>query len=164
MNLPKQELLRAQLHESRVRLETYLPKIAPGKEIYPGWDIKDILAHIAGWDEAILKTLQAHVTDKKQVITVKEGINNYNRQSVAARKGFEYKKILEEFHELRRLILDIIAGMTDAKLAQPFTSPWGQEVTVKDLVNIFSEHEDEHAEDLHQWLKHPGQPLQKKGE
>ncbi len=163
MNFSDQELLRAQLQGSRDRLEILLPKITPGKEIYPGWDIKDLLAHIAGWDKAILTTLQAHIADKDQVITVREGINKFNSQSVAERKGFEYSKILEEFRELRSLILEIITGMPGGKISQSFISPWGQKVTVKDLVKIFSEHENEHAEDVHQWLESPDQPIQKTG-
>jgi hypothetical protein len=163
MIFPDQELLRAQLQGSRNRLETLIPKFDPGKEIYPGWDIKDILAHIAGWDQTILTTLQAHVADKDQVITVKEGITKFNSQSVAARKNFAYDKILEEFREIRKRILETISSMPDGKLVEPFISQWGQKVTVKDLVKIFSEHEDEHAEDMHQWLKNPGLPINKTG-
>lgn len=32
-------------------------------EIYPGWTLKEVLAHITGWDDAAIASLHAHLAD-----------------------------------------------------------------------------------------------------
>ena len=151
------------LLKARNDLENLLPKVKPGSEIYPGWTIEDILAHIAGWDEQILLALHRHAADRDQVITVKEGINKFNKQSIAVRKEENHSSILQEFHENRKKIITSLMDMPEKKLVEPFISPWGEKLTIQEIGSIFSEHEEEHARDILAWLENPDHPIEKEG-
>jgi hypothetical protein len=150
-----QEVFVKRLSESRNELEELIGKVNFHKEIYPGWTIKDLLAHIAGWDEVVLKTLKAHAAGEVPTITVKNGIDAFNLESVKARKDLPYDVVFEEFNSSRKMILETILEMPNEKIKESLISPWGQKQTVSDLVDIFSEHELEHAEDVHKWLENP---------
>ena len=41
------------MEQSRAKLNAVLDKIAPQMEIYPTWKVKQVMDHIAGWDEAM---------------------------------------------------------------------------------------------------------------
>jgi hypothetical protein len=151
------------LQDSRQKLEELLGKVNKVDEIYPGWTIKDLLAHIAGWDEVVLNALIAHASGEMPVVTAKNGLNQFNLESVQKRKEFSYEKVIAEFEGLRQKVLETILTMPGNKLSEPFISPWGQKLTISDLVDIFSEHELEHAEDIHRWLEKPNRPISKEG-
>jgi hypothetical protein len=53
--------------------------------------------------------------------------------------------------------------LPEEKFFEPIALPWGKETTVKKLVDIFSRHEKEHAQDIIEWLKQPEKPLGKAG-
>ena len=48
MLVPDRDVLFHRLDKARSKIEELLPKIDPHKEIYPGWTIKDLLAHMTG--------------------------------------------------------------------------------------------------------------------
>ena len=63
------------LDETRETIEKILPTIDPTLEIYPGWTIKDMLAHMTGWDDATIAALKAFLASgAPPVPTVSSGI------------------------------------------------------------------------------------------
>jgi hypothetical protein len=155
------EPLLHKLDETRKIIENLLPSIDPEKEIFRGWTIKDLLAHISGWDDTTIDSLRAHVAGREPVITAGQGINEYNCRTVASRKDLDYTHVLNEWRLNRQILRTIIKEMPDENFSIPLTLPWGQKGTVTSIVDIFHEHEEEHAKELLEWLKNPENPIGK---
>jgi uncharacterized damage-inducible protein DinB len=55
----QRHFLIERLKNARQPLEDLLHQAPPDKEIYAGWTLKDLLAHISGWDHVTIEALQA---------------------------------------------------------------------------------------------------------
>ena len=163
MTTGEREILIERLDETRLKIEEILPKIDPDLEIYPGWTIKQMLAHITGWDEVSLDSLRDHVAGRTPVVTANRGLDKFNARTVASRQDLDYTHILDEWRLTRKLLSTIVEAMPEEQFVEPLVTPWGMKGTVTYLINIFREHEEEHVQDIHEWLKQPDKPLGKAG-
>ena len=151
------------LDEARRQIEELLPKIDPAKEICPGWTIREMFAHISGWDDACIDALEAHVSGRPLSISAIHSLKKYNESTVNSRKALTYDQILNEWREKRELLRDMIRKLSEEKFSEPIAVPWGKEITIRKLVEIFSQHEKEHAQEIVEWLKQPEKLLGKAG-
>ena len=163
MPAESKNILINHLNESHKAIEGLLSGIDPSKEIYPGWTIKQVLAHISGWDDACIDALRMHELDHSPSIPVIHSLDKYNESSVSCRKRLTYDKILKEWRVTRKILCEIIDGLPEEKFLEPVAVPWGKKITVTKLVDIFSHHDKEHAKDIIEWLKKPEKPLRKSG-
>jgi hypothetical protein len=141
---------RADLKDLVVQAETHLDK-----EIYRGWRLKELLAHMSGWDDAVVDSLRAHAIGAPLQMPASRGIDAYNAQTVSTRETLDFDHTLREWNRTHELIIQTIRELPDDKITQPLTFPWGEFGTVAYLVEIFVDHEEEHAHHLREWLKHP---------
>ncbi len=163
MYLIERDALLQRLEEARIKIEELLPKIDSEKEVYPGWDMKRLLAHITGWDDASIDALRAHEKGYPPTIPAIHSLDEYNEFTVNSRADLTYEQILDEWRLKRHVLRDIIEQLSEEKFLEPLAVPWGRTTTVARLVDIFSRHEEEHAQDINEWLKQPEKPLEKAG-
>ena len=147
MNEEKTQLL-ARLDESRKRLNDLIEQFDLNWQIYPRWKLKEIVDHIAGWDDAVIASLKSHVQGDVPAVTAPYGIDRYNAETVVTRETLPYERSIKEYHRTREMLKQIILEMSDEKFAEPLVLPWGQTGTTPQVVEVFIEHEHEHAEDL----------------
>jgi len=115
-------------------------------EIYPGWTIKEVLAHLAGWDDATIMALNAFVAHDPPPTPASIGLDAYNEQTVEQRHSLDYRQIVEVWELIREQLLKVLANVPEEMLTAKIVSPWGDLVTVEQLVNIMINHEREHSE------------------
>ena len=163
MSNPERSFLLHRLDENRKNIEELLPRIDPQLEIYPGWTIKDMLAHMTGWDDATIDSLRAHIIGRHPSLEAIRSLDEYNRSTVASRTDLDYDHVLKEWRLTRQVLRTLIDQMPDEKFLEPVTVPWGEKTTITFLVEIFRKHEEEHAHDIREWLDHPEKPLNKDG-
>ncbi len=163
MPAPDRNSLLLSMDESRLKIEKLLPEIDPRKEIYPGWTIKDMLAHMTGWDDVTIDSLRAHVVDRPPSLPAIHSLDKYNALTVSSRRDLAYERVLQEWRLTRQILRTIIQQLPEDKFFSPVVVPWGGKPTVTFLVNMFREHEEEHIQDFLEWLKHPDKPLTKGG-
>jgi len=123
------------------------------QEIYRGWRLKEFLAHMSGWDDAVVDALRAHASNAPQQTPASRGIDSFNAQNVSAREVLDYDQMRREWDRTHELILDAIRALPDEKVTAPLTFPWDEFGSVAYLVEIFVDHEEEHAHHLREWLK-----------
>jgi hypothetical protein len=139
--------LIAQLEHARERLNAALEKVAPQVEIYSAWKLKQVMDHIAGWDELMVSVYRAHTNGEPPVI-IKQGIDQYNAVSVGNRKELSLEQSRQEYAVARENVILAIREMSVDKLTQQFQAPWGGMCTVAKVVKIFVSHELEHAKQI----------------
>ncbi len=163
MTSSERRFLLARLEETRRKIEDLLPRIDPNKEIYPGWTIKDMLAHMTGWDDATLDSLRAHLSGRPPSVEAIRSIDEYNALTVSSRHDLNYEQVLSEWRSTRRVLRALLEEIPDDKFLQPLVVPWGEKTTITFLVEMFRDHEEKHAQDLLRWLENPAVPLEQTG-
>ena len=144
----KIEVSISKMEQSRARLNAVLEKVTPQVEIYPTWKIKQVMDHIAGWDELVYSTLRAYLQGETPSLAVKDGIDPYNAESVSVRKDLPLEQSRQAYHAAREHVIQILRQMTSEMLTQQFPAPWGGMCTVTSVVKIFVSHEMEHAKQI----------------
>jgi|WetSurMetagenome_2_1015567.scaffolds.fasta_scaffold68253_2 hypothetical protein len=155
--------LLACLDETRAVMEKLLPSLSPGQQIYPGWTMKDLLAHMTGWDVATLDSLQAHLTGNPPAVTGIGSLDEYNASTVSSRQHLSFDQVLSEWRQIRQQLRLLILEMPAEKFTEPVLVPWGGKSTVTELIEIFRSHEEEHINDVQEWAKDMTHPLCRTG-
>ena len=145
------------LEEARSQIEALLPQAKQhlDKEIYPQWRLKEFLAHMSGWDNAVIASLRAHAGGQEPGTPAERGINAYNAQTVSTREALDYEHIHREWTQTREILKQALYELSDDKYLQPLVFPWGESGSIAYLIEIFIDHEEHHAEELRRWLGNP---------
>ncbi len=164
MSTPERNNLLKLMDETRTKMEGLLPKIDPHKEIYPGWTIREVLAHVTGWDDATIETLRAHLDERPLSISEIHDLDEYNAQAVASRTDLENEQVLNEWRTTRGVLRKIIEEFPEDKFKIPVSVPWGGKSTVTDMMEMFCDHEESHTRDVQKWLRHREKSDMEEGE
>lgn len=143
----KERLIR-ELDEARDQMRAAAGMIDQDREIYSNWTIKHVLAHITGWDDAVIASLRAHAGGKEPGVPAQRGIDYYNEQTVSTRETLDYPLVFREWEQTRETLKRVIREIPDDKFGEMLTTPWGARGTVTELVRVFAEHEYEHAGEI----------------
>ena len=146
--MTQNEILIERLVSSRAKMIAHLDEIDRNRRIYPLWTVREIIAHLSGWDDATIAYIRSIVAGQEPATPAARGIDVYNDETVATREGLDYDHIYREYIETRRILLDLIRGMPEEKVTQRFILPWGDEGNLVDMIDIFAPHEEEHAGDV----------------
>ena len=150
--MDQRETLIERLETSRAKMTAHLDEIDKNRKVYPLWTVREIIAHLSGWDDATIAFLRALIADDEPATPAARGIDLYNAKTVATREGLSYDHIYREYIATRKVLLELISSMPEEKTTQVFVLPWGGEGSLVDIVDIFEPHEEEHAEDVHQLI------------
>jgi hypothetical protein len=146
--MEERERLIRDLDEARETMRAVVAKVDPKLEIYPGWTMKHVLAHLAGWDDATLASLRAHMGGEEPGTPAVRGIDHYNAESVATREPLSYEQVIREWELAREQVKGLLRQMPEDKFDEPLLSAWGARTTVARLSAVFVRHEIEHAEEI----------------
>lgn len=147
-----------QFNQTRETVRKLLPDIDVHMEIYPGWTIKEVLAHLSGWDDSTVQALQTFAAGAPPLMTAARGINYHNAQTVAERKELTFDQVVREWEWIREQLIPIVQQMTEQDLAATLIAPWGDSVSVLELLSIMIEHEAEHAKVIRARMANPEEP------
>ena len=148
MTIPDRTILLQHMDATRTKIESILHQIDPHKEIYPGWTIREVLAHISGWDDETINTLRAHLEGKSLSKVEIRDFDKYNALSISSRTGDKYEQVKDEWRSTRKLLRTIIEEIPEDKFFAPLAVPWGGKSTVIDMMEMFCEHEESHTQDV----------------
>jgi hypothetical protein len=148
MPMSQRAELIAILEHSRSKMLAHLEEIDKNRKIYPLWTIREMLAHLSGWDDAVIAFLQSLMAGKTPATPAVLGVDVYNAETVATREGLDYDHIYREYIQTRKVLLQLLRETPDEKVTAQYILPWGEPGTLVDIINIFGPHEEEHAEDV----------------
>ena len=141
--------LIALLARSRQALLMALEGLPQDTAIYESWELKHLLAHIAGWEEACVTSIRAYVQGGGYEIPAYRGIDAYNELSVDTRTALNYAQVYAEWEAVRRELIEALGAVPPELALGRMMLPWAEDGTLEDLVNTMAYHELEHAEDVH---------------
>jgi hypothetical protein len=139
--IKRYEAARAEMRE--------IVRLAQGNPtIYQPWRMKEVLDHITGWDDAVIASIKSFLAGEVPATPASRGIDAYNAETVTSREAIPYEVTQREWETSRAELMDLLRKMTDEQLHTSFVFPWGDNGTIEDLVEIFTEHEESHAKEI----------------
>ncbi len=139
--------------QARGHMRTVLLQANPKMGIYPEWTIKELLAHLAGWDDATIQALQALELGNEPPLLAMRGIDFYNSQTVAERAELNYDQIVKEWELIRKQLIALLNEMPEELVQKQIVTPWADIMSVASMVQVMIDHEEEHAEAVEERLK-----------
>lgn len=137
-----------QLARSHQLMHALVNDIQANRIIYPGWTIKEVLAHIAGWDELAVEMLRMCHTGTIPTELHVQSIDRYNAQAVEQRKHLTLQETMDDWQAVRQQLLELANATSEEDLTRPIAYPWGGKGNMLDVLAILADHEDEHAVEI----------------
>ncbi len=157
--MDEKDHLIEELDKSRRLFQALVDKMDREAIIYPLWTIKQVLAHLTGWDDATTSSLRAHAGGQDPATPAVEGIDFYNAHSVSTREELDYDHTYREWKLAREELKTAIRNLPPEKFKQKLIYPWGGLGTVSKLVAIMYDHEAEHAEEIEKLIEKSHEPM-----
>lgn len=146
------ERLIERLDRSRSAMRRALSSVDWRLEIYSGWTIREVLIHIAGWDEVGTNTLRAHIASEPPPALEVRGIDAYNAYLVERCETLTREEVIQYWMRARRQLVEALAETPPEKYVGRIDYPWGEMGNITRLVSILDEHEREHAAEILEML------------
>ena len=136
------------LAQARSEMQRAVSAVDRQQEICPGWTVKEVLAHISGWDAVGLSTVRAHMAGEQPPPLQARGIDAYNAYLVAGCETLTYEEVVEDWERARRQFEQALREASPEMLTDQVQFPWGDTGTIAWYVGILVEHEQEHANEI----------------
>jgi len=144
----KREEILKMIESSHATMMAQLNEIDKQRKIYPLWTIREIIAHLSGWDDASIGFINALLKGETPPIPAPRGPEVYNEETVSTREGLSYDHIVREYVNTRAKLIALIRQITEEMVTQKSILPWGEEGSLESIVQVFGPHEMEHAMDV----------------
>jgi len=144
----KREEILKMIESSHAAMMAQLNEIDKQRKIYPLWTIREIIAHLSGWDDAAVGFVNALLRGETPPIPAPRGPEVYNEETVSTREGLSYDHIVREYVNTRAKLIALIRQITEEMVTQKSILPWGEEGSLESIVQVFGPHEMEHAMDV----------------
>jgi hypothetical protein len=120
--------------------------------IYEGWMVKDVLAHVIGWDQRVLRTLPLILQNRASEIPSVE-VDDFNRESVNAWRDKSLAEIKAALQATHSRIVEIIGSLDHMEIDMRRERN-GRIVTIRSyIIDIMTDHDREHAAEIELWRK-----------
>jgi len=157
--MKKSELLKW-LQEEYQHWEVFLDQIGPERMDQGGvngdWSMKDIVAHLTGWQPRLIAGLQAAQRGEPEPpppwpahLQTEDEINAWIYES---NHGRSVREVLDETHHVFQQLLAVIEGLPDDILIEPayhIVHLGGQRFSASEFFDHFH---DDHEPDVRAWL------------
>jgi uncharacterized protein (TIGR03083 family) len=144
----KEELIR-KLADSHQQIEQLVGQVDRNLEIYPGWTVREVLAHFSGWDEAAVDSLKSHAAGRTPAEAAGGDHDTYNLESIRRYESLDFERIYQMWQRNHEQLKIAIRDLPPEKMEEAFTFPWGQSGNVEDLVvGLTTDHETIHMKDV----------------
>lgn len=137
-----------QTSESQATMLRIVERIDPEQKVYPEWKIKQVLAHLAGWDEATTASLRSFLRGGTPDLVAHQGVDVYNANSVSTRDELPMEHIIREYKLERQKLHDALRELKEEQLDTVIIYPWGYEGSIERLIRNMAIHEANHAEEI----------------
>ncbi len=153
--MSKQEFLE-RMRSNRVALNEALSGLSEeqiGQDIVSGeWTVKDILAHLAAWQNETLLSVQRAERGEQIGPMIAESVDEWNQRRVAERRRLPVMYVLQEFNAVHD---DLLAALNRWPVDNVPLGPAGWDETAR--LWWLTEHDGEHLDAIQAYRKRIGQ-------
>jgi len=141
-------ILLSEIDQTRTEMGQVVQEVDKDLMIYPGWTIKEMIAHITAWEIVIHRAIQTYLAGEPPYFLHEQDFDIFNEEAVDYRASWSLEKVLQEWKDVREDLKKTVQKLKETDLDVEMVLPWGSERTVAELIEIIGEHEGEHMKDI----------------
>jgi len=114
------------------------------------WSAKDLMAHVACWEEVLLPDIQRLARGDAPALAAFDikKVDEWNEKLMSLRRHFSLEQARRELEFRREQLLDAVAKLPDSALAE--------RQFARNLLKVCVIHDGEHTQDIRDWRKRQG--------
>jgi uncharacterized damage-inducible protein DinB len=152
--MTKEEAL-ARLAESRQALHQAIEGLSDEEmtqiQVEGVWTIKDVLGHIASWEETCLEPLRRYADGGPFEVKVIEDYLAWNDEQATRKQDVPLDAILDELATVRQELIEAASKLSAEQWKQIVPFSWGGEGTIAEVLEVLYRHELGHVHNIRQW-------------
>jgi hypothetical protein len=121
----KDELLNWLEHSHR-EITQMLNQVDQNMEIHPGWTIRRVIAHFAGWDNDVVSSLNFDSTVRVPILAAEHDPNSCNAATETECETLSFEDIYQKWLHTYKQIKIVIRDLLPERMEAEFAFPWGQ--------------------------------------
>ena len=115
------------------------------------WTIKDVLGHIASWEDICLEPLRRYADGDPFKVEVIKDYLILNEELAARKQDIPLDVIQDELDAIRQKLVATASKLSAEQWEQRVLFPWGDEGAVAEMLDELYQHELEHVHAIKQW-------------
>jgi uncharacterized damage-inducible protein DinB len=151
--MTKEETL-ARLAESRRALHQAIEGLSEEEmtqvKVEGVWTIKDVLGHIASWEETCLEPLRRYADGAPFEVEVIKDYMTWNDEQAARKRDIPLDAVLDELAAVRQGMVEAASRLSAEQWKQRVPFSWGGKGTIAEVLDVFYRHELEHVRSIQQ--------------
>lgn len=160
MPIPNKPALLDNIHTARTQLETLIRGLGDTQLTTPGvlgaWSVKDILAHLAAWEQLTLERLNAGLGNRPlpmRLIKTAEDIQWMNEKVYARNRDRSLIDVQDDFRMAHQRLMEKVEDIDKKILQNPARLEWTNGRPLWELIadNTYL-HDAEHQNAIETWL------------
>ncbi len=138
------------LAEAAAQVEAAISGQSLAKVVYAdsGWTAKDILAHLAAWNDEAAQSLEAYAHGGAHTVPPDREGDTYNDRAYARFADRPGEEILAWWRSTHSRLAEVAERLTGVGRSGPLTYPWGAQGDIAALLQDMVGHEREHLEPM----------------
>jgi uncharacterized damage-inducible protein DinB len=152
--MTKEEVL-AKLAKSRQTLHQAIEGLSEEEMTQPQvegvWTVKDVLGHIASWEETCLEPLQRYADGGPFEVEVIEDYLAWNDEQAARKRDVPLDVVLDELATVRQGLVAAASRLSAQQWKQRVPCSWGGQGTIAEVLDVFYQHELGHVRHIQRW-------------
>lgn len=147
------------LMDARQQIRISVDKLPPEKqnEVFLGsWSIKDLLAHLVGWDYTNIEAVDDIRARKLPAVLSKWNPDwaKYNAELVMKYKRDDFKEMLDCVESSHQALVEHVRAIPEEDIEKDFgvRSSWGKNVTMEWFLQAEIDDEGKHNRQIQEWL------------
>jgi uncharacterized damage-inducible protein DinB len=152
--MTKEEVL-ARLAESRQTLHQAIEGLSKEEMTQPQvegvWTVKDVLGHIASWEETCLEPLRRYADGGPFAVEVIEDYLKWNDEQATHKRDIPLDTILDELAIVRQGLVEAANRLSAGQWKQRVPFSWGGRGTIAEVLDVFYQHELGHVRHIQRW-------------
>lgn len=143
--MDRTDRLIRKLDEARGMLQAAERRINRTILVTEEWHLKEVLAHVAVWDEVSLPPLKSLIESGLASTNRVLDIEEINSQVAAECRDLEYEQVVQRWQRSRERLKATVKEMPPEAFDVSLLFPWGRRGTAAEMVEVLARHEREHA-------------------
>ena len=115
------------------------------------WSVKDLIGHVATWDQEALQALRRYLSDRdaKALVTWPD-VDDFNARETARKRDTSLAELRRQLDETHLQVVELVSGLAEAEFAS-------SEVEARIRIDTYDHYAD-HTGQIIRWLDTPDSP------
>jgi hypothetical protein len=157
----EERALNETIDRMRDRISALIDGVDPNLVIHQasGWRLRDLLAHIAAWEQEVVAAGKAHIAGEPEI--PRQNIPRFNEKAYEKWKGMADQQVHAAWLAVYDDLKDVVLRAPADRWEVAFVNSWGADGTLPQHVHAILAHDAEHVDEIRRALGEASQAVKR---